>query len=325
MEKNSSQLHPETAGADVQEFLGNYPRSVFNKLNGLERLNINLVYFRKWRGLVKASNLGRVEKRYFKLYFLEIHSRYYKKVVLGPNFLKVSRLFFNFLFSRVNENLRAVLTSVNPYNLTAFVGAVRAQMELNALTNKVLLDPKYHQEHFLFNEDRSKVQEQKTVININTLMGKLSQDVIPYTEKYNELSLLLHPNPSAVKFYAQAEGMPTEDKNGVFSPRLSRLFEETIVPTAEYDKWFVHNIYFFLTCVEHFLALVDELHHDFFVNETEEKQFEAFAWLHLLEENKKEILKSLNQAKKLGGDPSEALQGTIKNIIDPQSNNEREN
>lgn len=288
---------------------------IFKNLSRTARLTIDLVYLRTWRKLVTSSKLKKNEKAYFKLYLKEVHVRYYLRVVQGPSYIKTSRLVLNFLLSKANENLRALLLSLNPYNLTIFVHAIRSQIELNAIVNKFAQDSDYHRRHLTLNEDRSKVKELETVININTLVGKLDEKLLPYSQFYNELSLLLHPNPSAIKFYAQAEGEPTADGSGLFNPKIKYYFDETVSSTNNYDDWFNRNIWFFLTTIEHFLLLIDELENEFFINKTEEEQFTAFSWAQFIKKYENEILKAANDAHKNDDDVSCRVQEAINMIL----------
>jgi len=262
--------------------------------------------------------LERNERAYFKLYLKEIHARYYLRVVKGGSYVKTSRLILNFLISKANENVRALLLSLEPYNLTIFVQAIRSQIELNALINRYLEDSDYHQKHIVLNEDRSKVKEVETVINVNTLVAKLGDAILPYKSSYDELSLLLHPNPSAIKFYAQAEGTQTPNGTGIFRPKIKYYFDRTITPTEEYDEWFKDYIWLFLTFVEHNLILLDALKNDFFVNDHEKEQFEAFSLSEFIGVYKKEIIKAANNTFKNKEDISGAINREIQSIVNKE-------
>lgn len=284
-----------------------HPHYIFKDLNRVEKLTINLVYYKTWRKLVKLKYLSPSKQEYFELYFKEIHTRYYKRVVKGPNFVKASRLTLNFIFSRANENLRAILLSLTPYNLTTFVHAIRSQVELNALVHKFIQDADYHKKNLTLNENRAKQKEFDTVININTLVQKLGEDLLPYTKTYNDLSLLLHPNPTAIKFYAQAEGVPTNDNSGIFRPQIKHYFDKTITPTEQSKSWFDDYLWFFLSSIEHFIMLTDSLENDFFLDEQEERMFTLFAYSNLVEAHKSEILAAINQAVAEGIDPAKRV------------------
>ncbi|WP_296270573.1 hypothetical protein [Pseudomonas sp. UBA6323] len=260
-----------------------YPYHCFDKLSKAEKFTIRMIYFRKWRKLVNSKSLDRNQKNYFSYYFKEIHALHYLRVIQGSRYKKTSQIVYNFLFSKVNENLRAILLGLKPYNLTVFIQAVRSQVELNALLNKFLLDKAYAKEHLTLNEDRSKAKDLKTVININTLVSKLDESYIPYKAVYDELSLLLHPNPAGIKFYAQAsKGETTDEGECLFSPKINYYFDETITATKEYDEWFKDKLWLFLTCVEHFLIMISKLDIDFFIDEKEEIEFTAVELLDVL-------------------------------------------
>lgn len=295
------------------------PHYIFKDLTRVEKLTINLVYYRAWRRLVNSKGLTRSKRKYFELYFKEIHARYYKRVVRGPNFVKASRLTLNFLFSRANENLRAILLSLKPYNLTAFVHAIRSQVELNALIQKFVQDTDYHKKNLTLNEDRAKQKELDTVININTLVQKLGESPLPYTKTYNELSLLLHPNPTAIRFYAQAEGSITTDRSGIFRPQIKHFFSETIAPTDLYNSWFDGYLWFFLSSIEHFIMLIDSMENDFFLDEEEKKMFTQFAYASFVEAHESEILAAVNKAVSEGRDPAECVKEIFERITTPRS------
>lgn len=228
----------------------------FKRLRAAEKLTIRLVYWRNWRKFVIKTRLSKNQRQYAKQYFYEIHTRYYLTVVKGGAYVTTARLIRNFFLSKASENLRTVISSLLPYNLTGFVHGIRSQIEINALLYKFLVDPDYHRSHFTLNEDRKRVKELKTTININTLVGGLKSDQIPYQDIYDSLSLLLHPNPSAMKFYAQAEGTPTKDGSGVFSPRIKYYFNETVSHTESTSAWFSNHTWLFFTCIEHFLVVI---------------------------------------------------------------------
>lgn len=154
------------------------PHYIFKKLNWTEKFVIRAVYFRTWRKLVNSKGLNRNERLYFELYFKEIHTRYYERVVKGPRYVLVSRLTLNFLLSKANENLRAILMGLRPYNLTVFVNAVRSQIELNALVQKFVSDATYHKRHLALNEVRKKPVEGATVTNVVTLVSKLDESIL---------------------------------------------------------------------------------------------------------------------------------------------------
>lgn len=280
---------------------------LFKNLRGSEMLTIRLVYWKKWRRLVKRSRLSKNQREYTKLYFYEFHTRYYQTVVKGTQYVTASRLIRNFFLSKANENLRTVITALLPYNLTAFVHGIRSQIEINALLYKFLKDPEYHQSHFSLNEDRKRVKELKTTININTLVDGLGSSLIPYQEIYHSLSLLLHPNPSAIKFYAQAEGTPTEDGSGIFRPKIKHYFDETISHTKSTSEWFSNHVWVFLTCLEHFLILFDDLTNDFYLNDEEKRQHSVFSMAEFTALHQKEILHAINDAHRTGEDPQKAL------------------
>lgn len=145
-----------------------------------ERLTIRLVYWKRWRGLVKKSRLSNAQREFAELYFKEIHVRYYISVVKGGSYVTTSRLIRNYILSKANESLRSVICALKPYNLTMFVHGLRSQIELNALISKFIQDPEYHKKHIQLNEDRARAKELDTVININTLVEKLDSTVLPY-------------------------------------------------------------------------------------------------------------------------------------------------
>lgn len=292
----------------------------FKRLRAAEKLTIRLVYWRNWRQFVTKKRLSKNQCQYAKLYFYEIHARYYLTVVKGGAYVTAARLIRNFFLSKANENLRTVTSALLPYNLTGFVHGIRSQIEINALLYKFLVDPEYHQSHFSLNEDRKRVKELKTTININTLVGGLKSDQIPYQDIYDSLSLLLHPNPSAMKFYAQAEGTPTKDRTGVFNPKIKYYFDETVSHTESISDWFSTQTWLFLTCVEHFLILFDELKNDFYLSSHEREQHMTFLMAEFIAKNEKKILRTLNDAVRAGQDPQTALNETIERLTRAKSN-----
>ena len=272
-----------------------------------ERWTIKLVYSFRWRKIVKNKGLSNNQCKYFELYFKEIHVRYYLTVVSGGPYVTGARLIRNFVTSKANENLRAVLGALQPYNLTVFVQGIRSQIELNALLNKFIKDPSYHEQHLLLNEDRKRVKEVPTTININTLVEGLSSEIIPYQELYHDLSLLLHPNPSAIKFYAQAERDSSPGAPPIGRPNLSFFFTETIIGTKNTEKWFSVQVWAFLTCVEHFLILFDTLKNEFHLTEQEREEHFGFAMAELVRRRRKEILSGLNKAERENTDKQHAI------------------
>lgn len=295
-------------------------RYQFSKLSKFEKFVIRSIYWRNWRHFVNNKRLSNNQRKYFKIYFLEVHTLFYHTVNKGGSYFKLSRLLRNFLLSKANENLRTVLSSLTPYNLTSFVHGLRSQIEINALLSKFIKDPNYHETHFTLNEDRSRVNELKTTININTLVNGMNSDIIQYKVIYDELSLLLHPNPSAIRFYAQAEGQKTEKGDGVYHPQISPYFYETITHTNTTSEWFGARVWTFLTLIEHFLILFNQLKHEFYLNEFEKDQHQNFAMAEFVSVNKKDILRAVNDAEKNNEDVQEALNKVIDKLRTHKSN-----
>jgi hypothetical protein len=306
---------PEWGDAAPKE-AGHYQ---FESLNRPEKFLIRLVYWKQWRHLVVGSRLSKNQASYAKRYFYELHTRYYRTVVKGGPYVTVVRLIRNFFLSKAQENLRTVLASVEPYNLTSFVQGLRSQIEINALLHKFLIDPEYHRAHFLLNEDRARVKEVPTTINVNTLIGGLdkSGSPLPYAEIYDALSLLLHPNPSAIKFYAQAE-RPSSNESGPMQPQVKFYFDETITHTQSTADWFSRYAWIFLTCVEHFLILFDGLRAEFYLNDQEQSEHQATAMAAFVAHNQSAILKAVNDAVRSGGDVEAATREIVARLLDEQ-------
>lgn len=300
----------------------NSPHHQFNRLNATEKLVIKFVYFTNWRQFVKKSKLPKSQQDHFEVYFKEIHALYYTSVVKGAKFVTVSRLIRNFLLSKANENLRLVLQSQNPLNLTSFIQGLRSQIELNALLNKFIKDEEYLKKYILLNEDRKKVKvkEIETVLNVNTLVKSLDSDLIKYSDHYDNLSLLLHPNPSAIAFYAQAEKTSELENTRLLSPRIKYHFDETIAETKSSTEWFYSHTWIFLTFIEHFLILHSELIDHFFVNSQEEEQFKVFGMAEIVGTHQKQILKSINSAVRDEKDVNEELKKTFDAISKKMTN-----
>jgi hypothetical protein len=291
----------------------------FKRLRAVEKFTIGIVYWKTWRHLVTKTRLSKNQRQFTKLYFYEIHTRYYLTVVKGGQYVTASRLIRNFFLSKTNENLRTVISALLPYNLTAFVHGIRSQIEINALLFKFIKDPEYHQSHFSLNEDRTRVKELKTTINVNTLVNGLDSTLIPYQNIYDSLSLLLHPNPSAIKFYAQAEGTPTKDNTGIFSPKIKHFFDETVCHTESTSDWFSDHVWMFLTCIEHFLILFDDLKNEFYLNDHERKQHTTFVMAEFMAQHQKEILCAVNDAARTGEDPQTAINEAVNRLLKAKS------
>lgn len=239
---------------------------------------------------LKNSKLDKFEARLFKIIFYELHAYFYTKVVKGYRFYTVSRLIQNFLFLRTKENLRLVLFASNPYNVSAFIHGIRSQIELNALLNKFTFEnDSYFEEYFKKSEDR---KNDNKLINILTLIEKLDDEFVNYKELYENLSNLLHPNPSAVKIYAQA--VPNINSS-LFSPTINIYFDDTFPNTLESKNWFKTYIHFFALTLIHFFQLFENLNKEFFINEKEKKDYENIAMLEIL--NSKEFLKYFDSNK----------------------------
>jgi len=280
-----------------------------------EKVTISIIYWKKWRKFVKKSNLNQNSKLFFKLYFKEVHALYYLTVLKGSNYVTVDRLIKNFFLSRINENMRVVLQSFNPFNLTSFIHGIRSQIETNALLNRFINDEEYFKKFILLNEDRTKVEELETTININTLVKKIDNEHLNYLEIYNELSLLLHPNPSAVAFYSQAEKTTATEETKMAQPKLSHFFDETITKSQFTEEWFDKHVWFFLTIIEHFLILYIDLQTSFYINDEEEKNHTNIALSEIISKNQKKILACVNQAVRDGKDIEEAANSIIKEIL----------
>lgn len=304
-----------TENNNWKETTENHHYHKYKNLIKSEKLTISIIYWRKWRKYVQNSKLDKNKKLFFKIYFKEIHALYYLTVLKGSSYITVDRLIKNFFLSRINENMRVVLQSFNPLNLTSFIHGIRSQIETNALLNKFINDEAYFKKFILLNEDRTKVKELDTTININTLVQKIDNEHLNYSEIYNELSLLLHPNPSAVAFYSQAEKTKETDGTNMAQPKLSHYFDETITPSSFTKKWFDDHVWFFLTSIEHFLILYIDLQTSFYINEEESENHQNIASAEFISKHQKEILASVNQAAREGKNIEEAANNIIKEIL----------
>jgi hypothetical protein len=206
--------------------------------------------------------------------------------------------------------------------LTSFVQGLRSQIEINALLHKFLVDPEYHKDHFLLNEDRNLVKEVKTTININTLVSGLDRNgsPLPYAVTYDALSLILHPNPSAIRFYAQAE-RHGPNGSGPPQPQIKFYFEETITHTRATADWFSRYVWTFLTCVEHFLILFDGLKAEFYLNTEEQKEHQATFMAAFVARNQAAISRAVNDAVRSGEDLQAATTEIIARLMDEQASN----
>lgn len=292
----------------------------FESLARPAKIIITLVYWKRWRRLVAGSRLSKNQSGYAKRYFHELHTRYYRSVVTGGQYVTFARLIRNFFLSKAQENLRTVLASTEPYNLTSFVQGLRSQIEVNALLHKFLVDPEYHKEHFLLNEDRTRVKELKTTINVTTLVSALDKSgaPLPYGEVYDALSLLLHPNPSAMKFYAQAERSP-ENSPGPTRAKIKFYFDETISHTETAADWFSGYVWIFLTSLEHFLFLFDRLKAEFYVSDSEQREHAAVAMAAFVAHNEAAIIRAVNAAVRSGQDPAQAANDVISELLKEQA------
>jgi hypothetical protein len=244
---------------------------------------------------------------------MEIHARFYKKIILSGNYLTAEKLLMNSLLSRANENVRLLIGSMNPYNLIGFVSAIRSQIELNALINKYISDKSYHEKFIVLNQDRTKAKEMETVININTLIGKLDFDLIPYSSVYADLSLLLHPNPAMVSMYAQIK--KGKSGTGVAHPNINWYFDRTIAETEISKEWFNNYLWNFLTYVQHFILLIDQLQNDFYLNDDEKNQHMGFVHAHFLKVHQEEIIGAANNALNKGEDVGDAVRRVYDEIL----------
>lgn len=293
----------------------NHAHHVLSSLTKTQRMTIKIIFFQKWRKLIGRSRLSRNQAAYAKFYFQEIHAHFYLTVVQGGPYVTGARIIRNYLLSKVNENIRAVVGATWPYNLTVFVQGMRSQVELNALLNKFVKDPEYHKCNLLLNEDRALVKELPTVINVNTLVSGLKSIGLPYQEIYDSLSLLLHPNPSAIKFYAQAEVDSDLVGSGIASPKINRFFGETIADSAMAENWFANQVSTFLSCVEHFLIMYAQLDNEFYLNDSEKDQHAKVAYAAFFAKHKNEVLAALNRAAREGTDRQAAVNKVMADIM----------
>ncbi|WP_242917422.1 hypothetical protein [Pontibacter liquoris] len=272
---------------EFTESAGNYSR-----LSTPERMVISTTHFFYDRKYLKAAKLNNKEKQIFKKLFIELHVLFYNKVINGPRFFKISRLIQNFLFLRAKENIRLVLFAFNPFNLTAFVHGIRSQIEINALLNRFVREnDSYFEEYFTRSEDRKKDDR---LVNIQTLIDKMDNHIINYRELYDDLSNILHPNPTAVKLHTQATPA-NSSLEGAYAPKISRYFEETLPYTVESKKWFSAYLLEFSISVIHFFELIEKLNKDFFINEKEKNDFEILSMLQIV--SQKDFLKYVNSNK----------------------------
>ena len=260
-----------------------------------ERILISNIYRKNDKKYVRKAKLTKTEKQLYKKLFIELHVSFYENIIQGPNYIKVSRLVLNFLYLRAKENLRLVLSSYRPYNLTAFVHGIRSQVEINALLNRFIKEnDKYFEEYFHRSEDR---QSENPLINILTLINKLNHEVLDYRKFYDSLSNILHPNPTAVKMHVQAK----PDKNSMnrfHNPWISFYFDRTFPRTQESARWFKEHLNVFALLVIDFIETINKLEKDFFINEKEERDFNMLAMLEIT--NQKDFLNYANKQIKEG-------------------------
>lgn len=276
---------------------------------------ISLVYFRTWWRFVRRAKLPPNQQQFFSTYFKEIHAYYYLSVVIGPLYVTNYRLKRNFLLSRANENLRIALQSFKPYNLTSFIHAVRSQIELNALLAKLLGDEEYLRKFLFLNEDRKKVGETETVTNINTLVRKLDGNPVEYQEIYDMLSLLLHPNPTAVRFYAQANKPGELHGSKLARPTIKTYFNETISITPESVEWFEAMTWNFLAFIEHFLIMFSLLRKDDLSVDAGPEELHQAMMSEIVKSHEREITAAANSARREGRNVQQAINEVIARII----------
>jgi len=264
----------------------------YSQLSKPERMVISFSHFINDRKVLKLAKLDINERKIFKKLFIELHVLFYLKIIKGPKYYKISRLIQNFLFLRAKENLRLVLFAYNPYNLTAFVHGIRSQIEINALLNRFIKEnDSYFEEFFIRSEDRKRDDR---LINIQTLIEKMDNDIINYKGLYDNLSNILHPNPTAVKLHTQATPANV-GLQSMYTPKISHYFIETFPNTTESKEWFNAYLLQFSITIIHFFELIEKLDKDFFINEKEKNDFEALSLLQIV--SQKDFLKYVNSNK----------------------------
>jgi hypothetical protein len=264
----------------------------YSELSRSEKLSISMTYFFNDRKYLTRVRLDKQGKQLFKKIFIELHISYYKKIIKGPNYVKISRLILNFLFLRAKENLRLVLFSHQPYNLTAFVHGIRSQIEINALLNKFIkVNDQYYEDYFLKSEDRKNADR---LINILTLIEAMDTCVVDYKQLYDELSNILHPNPRAVKLYTQAKPSESNIKS-LYKPNISFYFTDTFPNTLESKTWFDIRSSCFARSVIDFLNMIGKMNKDFFISTSEQKDYEISLMLEII--NQREFLEYVSKQK----------------------------
>lgn len=285
----------------------------FEQLKFTERLLIQLVYWRSWRRHVKRSNIPAALQAETQRRFHEIHVRYYEKVVRGPKYISIGRLTANLLTCRTNENMRTVLSALHPLNLSAFVHGIRSQIELNALTANFVRKPDLWNEFVTMNDDRKKKEATNTVTNINTLVSKLGPEI---EQLYHDLSLLLHPNPTALRFYAQAE---KTNPNATYAElNLNVYFDKTLTANPATNAWFLDRFETFLFLVDWFLIYFDSLPGVEIDMDKEGKAFEqaaTAAYIHTLASNTHKFTAAMNKAHRQGKNPENAIAEVVNDLF----------
>lgn len=285
----------------------------FEQLKSTERFLIRIVYWRAWRRLVKRSNVPAALQVDTQRRFHEIHVRFYEKVVQGPKYVSIGRLTANFLICRANENMRTVLCALHPLNLSAFVHGIRSQIELIALTANFVRKPELWNEFVTMNDDRRNKEATNTVTNINTLVSKLGDEI---EQLYHDLSLLLHPNPTALRFYAQAEKVNPNVNYAELT--LNVFFEKTVAANPIANTWFLDRFETFLFLVDWFLIYFDSLPGVGIDADKEGKAFEQAAtatYIHTLASNTHKFTDALNKAHRQGKDPEKAIAEVVDDLF----------
>lgn len=290
----------------------------FDQLRFTERFLIQLVYWRSWRRLVKRSNVPAALQADTQRRFHEIHVRFYEKVVRGPEYVSIGRLTAKFLTSRANENMRTVLCALHPFNLSAFVHGIRSQIELNALTANFVRKPELWNEFVTMNDDRRNKEAANTVTNINTLVSKLGDEI---ERLYHDLSLLLHPNPTALRFYVQAEKKNPSINYAELT--LNVFFNKTVEANSISNAWFLSRFETFLFLVDWFLIYFDSLPGVEIDTNKEGKAFDQAAmanYIHTLASNTHKFTDALNKAHRQGKDPEKAIAEVVDDLFKQPQN-----
>lgn len=175
---------------------------------------------------------------------------------------------YQFILSRVDENIRLAISSFAANNRLGFYFSLRSQIEINSHVFYLSKDEKYAQQFLQLSENRTKIKTNSNIVkNITTLVEKFEKENSEYKGFYDRASKIVHPNPSNIFRYSR---LRHKDQNLLAD--TDRMFEAQWFDSEDVKKVAHEWLDLFIDYCNHSIILFDSLDYKTEVDSDEQKK-----------------------------------------------------